>query len=129
MGQGRYRALLTKRTKFDSKYNAGGKMRRKNRTPVRRNHLRLVDQTYRTPPRKYVRVRLDFSEEAKRRLDEIRALGGQETNAQLIEDALRVYEWLLNARRAGKYLEVVTPIKVFGIQIFERTERIFKDGS
>jgi hypothetical protein len=104
-------------------------MRHKNRTPSRRGHLRLVDQTYRTPPRKYVRVSLDFSEEAKRRLDEIRTLGGQETNAQLIEDALRVYEWLLNMRRAGKDLEVVTPVKVFGIQIFERTERIFQGGS
>ena len=93
-----------------------------------RPYLRLVDGTYRTPPRKIVRVQLDFSDEAKRRLDEIRALSGDKSNVELIRDALRVYEWLLNVRKFGKQLEVVTPVKLFGFRLFERTERIFVEG-
>ena len=93
-----------------------------------RPYLRLVDGTYRTPPRKIVRVQLDFSDEAKRRLNEILALSGRTSNAELIRDALLVYEWVLKVRRSGKDLEIATPVKLFGFRLFERTERIFVEG-
>ena len=63
-------------------------------------------------PKQNVRfpVTLDFSEEAFKRFDEIRALGGNQPRTTTIANALRVYEWVLKTRREGRHLEVVTPI-------------------
>jgi IS1 family transposase len=70
------------------------------------------------------RVELDFSDEAYRRFQEIKALAGQASSMETIRDALRVYEWLLNQRRAGKRLEVVTPVRMLGVQIGVRLQMI-----
>jgi len=54
------------------------------------------------------RVQLDFSDEAYRRLAQIRDLAGTNSNSELVRDALRVYEWMLLLRRSGKSLRVVS---------------------
>jgi len=41
------------------------------------------------------RLQLDFAPEAFARLDVMRELAGVRTNAELIRNALRVYDWLL----------------------------------
>ncbi len=91
----------------------------------KRPYLRLVDETYRTPPPKHVRLQFDFTHDAYQRLCEIRSLSGHESSAELIRDALRIYEWLYEARRPGESLLFPSPNKVFEIQLSQRTERLF----
>ncbi len=48
------------------------------------------------------RLQLDFSAEAYSRLEELRQkAGGQKNNAELVRDALRLYEWYLTRRAEG----------------------------
>lgn len=54
------------------------------------------------------RVQLDFSPESYQRLLEIQKRAGAESKAELIRDALRIFDWLLTQRDAGKSLKLVT---------------------
>ena len=47
------------------------------------------------------RVQLDFSQEAYDRLTEIKKLADARTNAEVVRDALRLYEWFLRRKREG----------------------------
>lgn len=50
---------------------------------------------------KRVPIGLDFSAEAYRRLEEIKARTDAKTDGQFIRDAIRVYEWFLLKRDEG----------------------------
>ena len=52
------------------------------------------------------RVQLDFSEEAFSRLEDLRKETDSTTKAEVIRDALRVYEWIAEQARAGRVIEV-----------------------
>ena len=53
------------------------------------------------------RVQLDFTLEAYKRLKEIQELAGARTSAEVIRNALRVYEWFLNEKRAKSRIQVI----------------------
>ena len=53
------------------------------------------------------RLQLDFSPEAFRRLQEIRARADAKTNAEVIRNALRLYEWFLEQKRSGFRIQLV----------------------
>jgi metal-responsive CopG/Arc/MetJ family transcriptional regulator len=42
------------------------------------------------------RVQFDFSREALRRLDDVKEKTGATTRAEVVRNALRLYEWLVN---------------------------------
>lgn len=45
------------------------------------------------------RVQLDFSPEAFRRLEQIKELADASSNAEVVRNALRIYEWFLEQKR------------------------------
>ncbi|MEK7516046.1 MAG: hypothetical protein AAB562_00445 [Patescibacteria group bacterium] len=53
------------------------------------------------------RLQFDFSGEAYRRLMEILDASGLKTRAELVRDALRLYEWCLKEKRDGWKLRSV----------------------
>ncbi len=53
-----------------------------------------------------LRVQLDFSEEAFNRLEDLRKETDAASKADVIRDALRIYEWLAEQSRAGRFIEV-----------------------
>lgn len=53
-----------------------------------------------------LRVQLDFSEEAFNRLEEIRKAKDVATKAEVIRDAIRIYEWLVEQSKANRIIEV-----------------------
>lgn len=50
---------------------------------------------------KRTRLQLDFSPEALQRLEEIREKVGAKNNAEVVRGALRLYDWLLDQKKAG----------------------------
>jgi hypothetical protein len=52
------------------------------------------------------RLQMDFAPEAFSRLDEMRELAGVRTNAELIRNALRMYDWLLVASTRNEAVRV-----------------------
>ena len=63
------------------------------------------------------RVELDFSRDAYDRLRQIRGLAGAKTNAEVVRNALRVYEWYLNQKRAKHKLQVVADDTVREVEL------------
>ena len=55
-----------------------------------------------------LRVQFDFSPQAFKRLENIRKLAEARSNAEVVRDALRVYEWFIEQKRANNKLQVVT---------------------
>ena len=53
------------------------------------------------------RVAIEFSTEAFERLNQIREVAGASSNAEVIRDALRVYDFLLNNRKNGWAIHLV----------------------
>jgi hypothetical protein len=49
------------------------------------------------------RVQLDFAPEAMERLERIKLLAGLKTNAEVIRNALRLYEWFLKQTKENAY--------------------------
>jgi hypothetical protein len=54
-----------------------------------------------------LRVQLDFSEDAFDRLEELRKETDVGSKADVIREAIRVYEWLAEQSRAGRMIEVL----------------------
>lgn len=52
------------------------------------------------------RVQLDFSSEAFEKLVEIKKKSGATTNAEVIRNALRLYEWFLQKRSENYKLQI-----------------------
>ena len=53
------------------------------------------------------RVQLDFSQEAYRRILAIRDMSAAKSNAEVVRNALRLYEWFLELKRAKSKLQIV----------------------
>ena len=53
------------------------------------------------------RLQLDFSPEAYSRLLQIREMAEARTNAEVVRNALRVYEWFLEQKKENARLQVV----------------------
>lgn len=53
------------------------------------------------------RVQFDFSPEALQRLDEIKEKMEATTRAEVVRNALRLYEWLVNEIDPGSTIKVV----------------------
>jgi len=52
------------------------------------------------------RLQLDFSSDAYGRLQEIRIASGCKTNADVVRNALRLYEWYLDQKRNGFSIQI-----------------------
>ena len=50
-------------------------------------------------PVERLRVQLDFSSDAYERLQNLKNMADARTNAEVVRNALRIYEWFLNQRR------------------------------
>lgn len=57
--------------------------------------------------RKRFRVQLDFTPDAYERLKAVQALAGKEAPADVVRNALRVYEWYLRKQKDGYRISVV----------------------
>ena len=53
------------------------------------------------------RLQLDFSPEAYERLHRIREMSDASTNAEIVRNALRLYDWFLEQKQSGARLQVV----------------------
>ncbi len=53
------------------------------------------------------RLQLDFSPEAYKRLLQLRAEAEATTNAEIVRNALRLYEWFLSQRRQNFRVQLV----------------------
>ncbi len=63
------------------------------------------------------RVQLEFTPEAMQRLRQIKALANASTNAEVVKNALRVYEWFLNQRNQNYKLQLVKDDQVKEVEI------------
>jgi hypothetical protein len=54
-----------------------------------------------------LRVQLDFTPEAFERLKDIRNLADAKTNAEIVRNALRLYEWFLRRKRQDYRIQLV----------------------
>jgi hypothetical protein len=63
------------------------------------------------------RVQLDFTPEALERLREIKEMAEAKTNAEVVRNALRLYEWFLKQRRDNYKLQLVKDNKVKEVEI------------
>lgn len=64
-----------------------------------------VEKSTQTEESPRQRVQLDFSPEAYNRLAALRSKAEARTNAELVRNALRLYEWFLQQR--GKKIHVI----------------------
>jgi Ribbon-helix-helix protein, copG family len=53
------------------------------------------------------RVQLDFSHEALERLDEIKEISGAATRAEVMRQALRLYEWFIKETTPNSTISIV----------------------
>ncbi len=63
------------------------------------------------------RVQLDFTQEAYERLIKLRKEADLKTNAELVRNALRLYDWFLEQRNAGYKIHLVKDEKVKEVEI------------
>ena len=63
------------------------------------------------------RVQLEFTPEAIERLRQIKTLANASTNAEVVKNALRVYEWFLNQRNNHYKLQLVKDDQVKEVEI------------
>jgi hypothetical protein len=66
-----------------------------------------LDWRKRMIERQKERVQLDFAPEALQRLDDIKQKTGATTRAEVVRNALRVYEWLVNEVDPDSTIKVV----------------------
>jgi hypothetical protein len=63
------------------------------------------------------RVQLDFSPGAYKRLRELREKADARTNADLVRNALRLYEWYLNAKNDNYKINLIKNGEVKEVEI------------
>jgi maltose-binding protein MalE len=81
--------------------------RRNNRRGVSMKKIQsVVDHDSTTGRAARLRVQLDFSEDAFDRLEELRKEADAGSKADVIREAIRVYEWLAEQSKAGRMIEV-----------------------
>ena len=64
------------------------------------------------------RVQLDFSPEAYERLNRIRTRSDAATNAEVVRNALRLYDWFLEQRSRDARFQIVDNGEVKEIEFF-----------
>jgi hypothetical protein len=75
------------------------------------------ERAQRTGTSERQRLQLDFSSEAFERLAHIRELAGARNNAEVVRNALRVFEWFLEQKRANHKIQVVTDSSVKEVEL------------
>ena len=70
-----------------------------------------------TPESGRQRVQLDFTPEALERFREIKEMVEAKTNAEVVRNALRLYEWFLKQRRENYTFQLVKDNKVKEVEI------------
>jgi len=63
------------------------------------------------------RLQLDFTPEAFQRLQEIKALAEAKTNAEVVRNAIRLYEWFLHQVRDHYKFQLVKDDKVKEVEL------------
>jgi len=63
------------------------------------------------------RVQLDFTQEALERLREIKELAGVKTNAEVVRNAIRLYDWFLRQKKENYKFQLVKDDKVKEVEI------------
>ena len=63
------------------------------------------------------RLQIDLSEEAHRRLLEIRAKSDTASNTELVRNALRLYEWFLDVKRENFRIQLVKDGAIRDVEI------------
>jgi len=53
-----------------------------------------------------LRIQLDFSADSFERLEELRRETDESSKAEVIRNAIRFYEWLVEQSKAGRFIEV-----------------------
>lgn len=53
------------------------------------------------------RVQLDFSSEALERLDDLKETTGASTRAEVVRQALRLYEWFINETEPNSTIQII----------------------
>jgi hypothetical protein len=64
------------------------------------------------------RVQFDFSPEAYERLTQIKGKSESRTNAEVVRNALRLYDWFLDLKRRKADLQIVENGIVKEVEIF-----------
>jgi hypothetical protein len=64
-------------------------------------------QDAREPGADRQRVQIEFSPEVSARLREIKQMAGVKTNADVVRNALRLFDWFLRQRQDGWQLQLV----------------------
>jgi len=67
-------------------------------------------------PEGRTRVRLDFAPEAVERLEQLKTASGAESNARVIANALRFYEWYLKTVADGGTIRIQKGEELAGIE-------------
>jgi hypothetical protein len=63
------------------------------------------------------RLQLDFTPEGYNRLLQVKDLADARTNAEVVRDALRVYEWFLRQRKDNYKLQLVKDDKIKEVEL------------
>jgi hypothetical protein len=63
------------------------------------------------------RLQLDFTPEAIARVDQLRELSHSKTNADVVRDALRLYEWFLRQQQENWQIQLVKGDKVREVEL------------
>lgn len=63
------------------------------------------------------RLQLDFSREAYNRLVDLRGRSEARTNAEVVRNALRLFEWFLDQKRNGYKIQLVKDNEVKEVEI------------
>jgi mRNA degradation ribonuclease J1/J2 len=64
------------------------------------------------------RVQIDFTSEAVERLQQIKEMAEAKTNAEVVRNALRLYEWFLRQKKENYTLQLVKNNRVKEVEIF-----------
>lgn len=76
----------------------------------------MAEETSTTEPQR--RLQLDFSTAAFERLKAIVLKAGESSNADVVRNALRLYEWYLDRKQEGYSLQLVKGDTVKAVEIF-----------
>jgi len=63
------------------------------------------------------RVQLDFTPEAFERLQEIKEIADVKTNAEVVRNAIRLYDWFLQQKRADYKFQLVKDNRVKEVEL------------
>jgi hypothetical protein len=77
----------------------------------------LVAEDHRQEDISRQRVQLDFTPEAFQRLQEIKDMAGIKTNAEVVRNAIRLYDWFLRQQQEDYQFQLVKNGRVKEIEL------------